>query len=160
MPFPYARIRQRSGARPAATSDRRHGRAGAAALALLVLGGCATTAPLPEDPADSASLCRAQIARVDATVGAADVEDAGAKRIEGFPWLRVTRPLASFADETDSDRRFNAWLERLEKTAANARRHELANLPPEHRDELTDAWAPAAAESGLPTGIGAERRNT
>ncbi len=153
MPCPSEPTRPPSGTRPAANSDRRCGRASAAALALLVLGGCATTAPLPEDPVDSAELCRAQIARVDAAVGAADVEDGGAKRIEGFPWLRVTRPLASFADETDSDRRFNAWLERLEQTAANARRHELANLPPEHRDELTDAWAQAAAESGLPTGL-------
>ncbi|WP_067560879.1 hypothetical protein [Halofilum ochraceum] len=83
----------------------------------------------------------------------ADVEDAGAKRIEGFPWLRVTRPLASFADETDSDRRFEAWLGRLGETAADARRHELANLPQARREGLTDTWAPAAAEAGLPTGL-------
>ena len=113
MPCPSVPTRLPSGVRPAANSDRRCVRAGATALALLLLGGCATTAPLPEDPADSAELCRAQIARVDAAVGAADVEDGGSKRIEGFPWLRVTRPLASFADETDSDRRFDAWLERL-----------------------------------------------
>ena len=153
MPCPSVPIRPLSGVRPAANPDRRRGRAGATALALLLLGGCATTAPLPEDPADRAGLCRAQIARVDAAVAAADVDDAGAKRIEGFPWLRVTRPLASFADETDTDRRFDAWLERLERTAANARRHELANLPPGPRDELTDAWAPAAADAGLPTGL-------
>jgi hypothetical protein len=142
-----------SGVRPAASSERRRARAGVAALALLVLGGCATTAPFPDDSADRAGLCRAQIARVDAAVGAADVADAGAKRIKEFPWLRVTRPLASFADETDSDRRFDAWLDRLERTAANARRHELANLPGERRDALADEWAPAAAQAGLPTGL-------
>ncbi len=153
MPCPSVPTRLPSGVRPAANSDRRCVRAGATALALLLLGGCATTAPLPEDPADSAELCRAQIARVDAAVGAADVEDGGSKRIEGFPWLRVTRPLASFAEEADTDRRFDAWLERLERTAANARRHELANLPTGRRDELTNAWAPAAADAGLPTGL-------
>lgn len=124
-------------------------------LALLAVGGCATTASLPENPADRTSLCRAQIARVDAAVDTAQVEDGGAKRIERFPWLRVTRPLASFADETDSDRRFDAWLERLEQTAANARRHELANLPRQRHGELADAWAPAAAEAGLPTELAA-----
>jgi len=153
MPFPSVRIRPASGARPAASSERRRARAGVATLALLVLGGCATTAPLPDDPADRASLCRAQIDRVDAAVYGADVEDGGAKRIEGFPWLRVTRPLASFADETDSDPRFDAWLERLGQTAADARRHELANLPAERRNELADTWATAAAQAGLPTGL-------
>jgi len=120
------------------------------ALGLLVLGGCASQAPLPEESADRAGLCRAQITHVDAAVAAADVGDAGAKRIDGFPWLRVTRPLASFAAETDSDRRFGAWLARLGRVAATARRHELANLPAGRRDQLADEWAPAAAQAGLP----------
>ena len=153
MPFPSVRTRPVSGARPAASSELDRVRAGVATLALLVLGGCASTAPLPEEPADRAALCRAQIDRVDAAVDWADVEDGGAKRIEGFPWLRVSRPLASFADGTDSERRFDAWLERLGQTAANARGHELANLPPEHRDELAEAWAPAAVATGLPAGL-------
>ena len=140
-------------ARPAADSERCRARAGVATLALLVLGGCATTTPLPEEPADRAELCRAQIDRVDAVVDAAEVADSGAKRISGFPWLRVTRPLASFADETDSTPRFAAWLARLEQTAANARRHELANLPPARRDELAAAWASAGARAGLPSGL-------
>ena len=123
-------------------------RAGAVAL-ILLLGGCASAPRLPEGPTDTADLCRAQIARVDAAVAAAEIGDAAAARIDGFPWLRVTRPLASFRDEVDDDARFDAWLARLSATAHRARRHELANLPADRLATLKSEWADRAAEHDL-----------
>ncbi|WP_440997003.1 hypothetical protein [Arhodomonas sp. SL1] len=78
------------------------------------------------------------------------MRDAASERIEGFPWLRVNRPLASFREETDTEPRFAAWLARLSRLDAVAREHELANLPPVSRQRLSAHWAPAAESSGLP----------
>jgi len=129
-------------------------RAGLApALALLGLAGCAGAPPLPQSPADRGELCRAQLARVDAAVARADAGDAGAARIDGFPWLRVTRPLASFRDEVEDRERLHAWLGHLADAAAAARHHELTNLPEAVRAALADDWRAHAPGAGLPGGL-------
>jgi hypothetical protein len=134
-----------------ALAERPTGRAALLAAALLLLAGCAAAPPLPQEPADTAALCRAQIARVDAAVERGGVGDARAARIEGFPWLRVTRPLASFRDAVDRDARFQAWLQRLTATARRARRAELANLAQAARRELQATWRAPARAADLPT---------
>lgn len=119
---------------------------------LLLLAGCATAPPLPraESPDDAPALCRALFERLDQAVAEADVGDAGADRIDGFPWLRVTRPLASFRFELDTPARRAAWLRHLAAADAEGRAHELANLPARARVKLAEEWRAAAAGTGLP----------
>jgi hypothetical protein len=83
------------------------------------------------------------------------VADAGAKRLAGFPWLRITRPLTSFRAQLATPAQRAAWLERLAGVDAEGRRHELANLPAANRAELAGAWRAAAAGTPLPTTLGA-----
>ncbi len=122
--------------------------------AIVALAGCGVTPSQPLSSADSsAQACGALFDRVDTAVDAADVRDAGAARIDGFPWLRVTRPLASFRDEVDDRDRFAAWVDRLAAADQSARRHELANLSQDTRARLRGQWAPAAARHDLPAGL-------
>lgn len=128
---------------------------------LLLLAGCATAPPLPraEAPADVPALCRALFEHLDRAVAEAGVGDAAAERIEDFPWLRVTRPLASFRPGLDTPARRSAWLRRLAAADADAREHELANLPAETRAGLARQWRTATTGTNLPTEPSAARAN-
>lgn len=119
---------------------------------MLLLAGCATAPSLPRatSPEDAPALCRALFERIDHAVAEAGVGDAGAERIEDFPWLRVTRPLASFRFELDTPARREAWLRRLAAADSDGRTHELVNLPVQARGKLADEWRAAAAGTGLP----------
>jgi len=99
--------------------------------ALAALAGCAT--PPAATPADDtlASRCTRAYAALDAETDAAGVRDAAAARIDGFPALRVTRFLASFATPAPDAATFDAWLAQLVAEDRNARHYEIANLPPE-----------------------------
>lgn len=125
------------------------------ALSLLLIAGCATTTPLPRarSPSDVPALCRALFQRLDETVTAAGVSDAGADRIAGFPWLRIDRPLASFRFETGTDARLAAWLRRLAQKDAEGRHFELANLPAGLRAALVARWRAAAIGTSLPAAL-------
>lgn len=70
------------------------------------------------------SECRQRFEQIDARIDAADVRDGGEHRIEGFPYLRVNRFLASFRGEKP----FTVWVEQLRQLDLNARRTELKNL--------------------------------
>lgn len=115
-------------------------RAGLAALALLG-GGCASNPLLDEAPGrtDERAACRDLFAGLDAAAARHDVRDTQAARIEGFPYLRVSRFLVSFADEVDGGARFDAWVDRLMALDRAGRRVELANLPAEARAPLARA---------------------
>ncbi|PSQ90557.1 MAG: hypothetical protein BRD57_06420, partial [Proteobacteria bacterium SW_6_67_9] len=118
---------------------------------LAVTAACSVAPTQPIDgSADTTGACRALFERVDTAVAAANVRDAGAARIDGFPWLRVTRPLASWRDETATPRRFRAWVDRLAAADRRARRHELANLGAPERTRLRAQWAPAAQRHDWP----------
>lgn len=149
MPTPPA-----SGRKSAAASKRRLALLG---TVLLALAGCATTRPL-EPPAPGGNLlplCHGLFERVDLAVERAGVTDAGARRLDGFPGLRITRPLASFRHQLDTAAHRHAWLERLARTDAAGLRHELANLPPTARTRLADDWRRAASGTPLPATLGA-----
>jgi len=120
----------------------------------VALAGCSTTPSqsLSSTP-DATQACRALFERVDVAVDDAGVRDAGAARIDGFPWLRVTRPLASFRDEVDDPERFAAWVDRLAAADQSARRHEIANLAGDTRERLRAQWAPVATRHDLPAGL-------
>ena len=153
MPSASARTRPTSGARSAARADRRPGvLRRLAPVAFLLLAGCATGPPLHDTP-DPDTACRALFARADAAVDTAGVHDAGGARIEGFPWLRVNRPLASFRDEVGTPQRFAAWVDRLAALDRTARHHELANLPASRRATLANDWHAEAARHGLPADL-------
>jgi hypothetical protein len=105
-------------------------------LLALLLTGCA--APLVRPPVASDPACRQFLDAMDQAVDAAGVRDQGPPRVPGFPYLRVDRFLASFADEVVLAPRFDAWAERLARLDAEARRYELANLPQRERRRLTN----------------------
>jgi len=117
----------------------------------IALAGCGLTPKETIDTGgDPAGACRALVDAVDGAVDRADVADAGAARIQGFPWLRVTRPLASMRDAAaDGGSRFEAWVDRLAAEAEQGRRHELTNLPQAKRERLAARWRSAAQRHGL-----------
>lgn len=103
-------------------------------LLALLLTGCA--APVVRPPVESDPACRQFLDAMDQAVDAAGVRDQGPPRVPGFPYLRVDRFLASFAGEVVLAPRFDAWVERLARLDAEARRYELANLPQGERRRL------------------------
>lgn len=92
---------------------------------LLMMAGCATTTQQQDD---RVTACRALFEQVDSAVEQHQVRDQGPALIEDFPYLRVTRLLASFGDEVATPERFTAWSRHLATLDAQARRFELRNL--------------------------------
>ncbi len=113
----------------------------AAALAL-ALAGCATPPHVPPPAGDALDArCERAFAALDREVDASAVRDAEATRIAGFPSLRATRFLASFAAPGLDARTFAAWHARLVDEDRRARRVEIANLPPDATRRVRDALA-------------------
>lgn len=87
-----------------------------------LLSACAT---LPT-PAPDTTACRNLFVYWDQQASEADAIDAGAHRIDGLPYLRSTRFLASFAPEAQSDAiAFAEWVELLRQTDMEKRSREL-----------------------------------
>jgi hypothetical protein len=105
------------------------------ALGLLVaLAGCATVDPYASDPIashlqrdDDVGYCARLFADLDGQVDRADVRDAEAPRIEGFPYLRVDRFSAALGERAVDDARRKAWLKRLAELDDAGRATELTN---------------------------------
>jgi hypothetical protein len=119
----------------------------AAVVALAAVGaGCASP---PQTAAPASESCTALLQAVDARVAAAGVGDGGARRIPGFPHLRVNRFLAALQPEPGSAA-FAAWVARLRELDASARRAELANLGMDEAQRgRVEACAAAAAAVAL-----------
>lgn len=74
--------------------------------------------------------CQALYQEVDAAIDNAGVRDHGSSRIQGFPYLRTTRLLASFSHElNDESPQWSAWIGHMAALDAQARALELRNLP-------------------------------
>lgn len=120
-------------------------------LLAVLLSGCVAPSAWQSPPSRAATTCLADMARFDEAIAEADVMDAGNARIEGFPWLRTNRLLASFSEELRDDLRPSAyvdWLMHMRALDAEARYIEAANLSvAEHRtlSRLLDAEDPAEA---------------
>ena len=106
-----------------------------AAIAASSLAACATfdlsgeREPLAVQRGESA--CTQWLASVDGAVKRAGVNDAGAYRIPGFPYLRVDRFTASFAGQAaGSGEMFAAWARAARDLDREGRGIELRNLPP------------------------------
>jgi hypothetical protein len=75
--------------------------------------------------------CRALFTDMDRVVEQAGVRDQGPVLVQGFPFLRVDRFLASFRGELETDEQFKAWVGYLARLDAEARTLEGRNLGPE-----------------------------
>jgi hypothetical protein len=106
----------------------------AAGLLLLLLSAC-QSGPSPAPDADTAR-CESLFSAQDQAIAAAGVARSHPHRIDGFPYLRLTRLLASYRDAATDPARRDAWLTALAEADARARHSELVLLPPAARTEL------------------------
>lgn len=119
-----------------------------AAAALLALAGCAsfTTRDYFQDhlhapPGTSERACAEFFAGLDQAVLRHQVGDADAARIDGFPYLRTDRLLASYAADPLDAPGFETWLDRLQEAGVAGHSFELTNLPEAERAQLKAATA-------------------
>jgi len=103
-----------------------------------LLAGCAV-APRQDYSAGPEAECREVFQRVEQAVARAGVRDGMAARVEGFPYLRVDRFLASYAGEKMSDAQFAEWMSRMAALGSQARSIEIANLPAHEAEVLGHA---------------------
>lgn len=98
---------------------------------MLLLTGCVAVETRITAPIDiTRTTCRALYEKVDATIDNADVRDHGSSPVQGFPYLRTTRLLASFSHELNDDSpQWSAWIGHMADLDAQARALELRNLP-------------------------------
>jgi hypothetical protein len=120
-----------------------------AAIAAPLLSSCATFdlshEPKPVPVERIASQCVEWIASIDKSVSRAAVTDAGAYRVPGFPYLRVDRFTASFAQQALNDERlFETWARHARALDRDGRSIEMKNLPPAGLAEIGAATREAA----------------
>ncbi len=72
----------------------------------------------------------------DETVQQASVGDAQARRVPGFPYLRIDRFLASFTDDDLAPAGFQVWMERMRKLDLEGRDKEYRALSAAERARL------------------------
>ena len=72
--------------------------------------------------------CRVAFSDIDARIDKAGVRDAGYHQIEGFPYLRSDRLMASFTQEISDPDTFSTWILQLRDNESFARDIELRNL--------------------------------
>jgi hypothetical protein len=116
-------------------------------ITVAALGGCALAPVEPRvAPPDSlVARCERLYAVLDEAAAAAGVQDGGEGRVEGFPYLRADRFLASFRDAPLDEAALRSWVDALVGLDRAARRAELENLPRAARSAVTarlaaDGW--------------------
>lgn len=126
------------------------GRGSRACLLFLLLYACSCAhlpAPTPSKhlgAEGSTGRCAAFFADLDDAVKSAGVRDAGAFRVQGYPYLRTSRFLAAFRHEIEGPAMFTAWVDRLQELDRRARQHEIQNLPSAGLDALPCGGSRAA----------------
>ena len=111
------------------------------AAAALLLAGCASLeAPFAEHleaAGGPVRECAEWFARLDAQVAEAQVRDVQDARVAGFPYLRVSRLLASLRPLASADENaLQALADRMLALDQEARRYEIENLPAGRVPEL------------------------
>jgi hypothetical protein len=101
---------------------------------LLGATGCTTIQPPQRNHLDSSNArlaeCAHWFAALDEAVSRNGVTDVAARRVVGFPYLRIDRFLAAMKDNAQGDAKvYRAWVERMRELDADGRRVEIANLP-------------------------------
>jgi hypothetical protein len=102
-------------------------------LLICFLTGCATI-PIPTSSErigmdDPFGRCADFFDYLNQHVVQAGAIDPGSFRVQGYPYLRVDRFLASFREEISNEAAFASWVNRMQALDQNARKHEIANLP-------------------------------
>ena len=97
----------------------------------LFLTGCIAVETRITAPTDiTQTTCRALYQEMDAAIDNAGIRDHGSSLIQGFPYLRTTRLLASFSHELGNESpQWLAWIGHIADLDAQARALELRNLP-------------------------------
>ena len=72
--------------------------------------------------------CRVAFADIDARIDKAGVRDAGYHQVEGFPYLRSDRLMASFTKEISDPDTYSIWILQLRDNESFSRDIELRNL--------------------------------
>ena len=98
--------------------------------------GCVSTPAVRNAAQVEASDCRTYLEALDRQTSAHGVTDAEAARVDGYPFLRANRFLASFPPGTLGADAFGEWLDRLQALDLDARHIEVANFPQGARDDL------------------------
>ncbi len=109
-------------------------------ISILFLTGCIAGGTRSTAPIDiTATACRALYQEVDAAIDNAGIRDHGSSLVQGFPYLRTTRLLASFSHElNDESSQWSAWVSHMADLDAQARALELRNLPSSVMDRRKD----------------------
>jgi hypothetical protein len=96
------------------------------------LAGCVPSGPAPikyqSDAGRLQMACLEAFTAAEQAVLEAGVMDTQARRIQGYPHLRVNRFLSSFRDEVNGDG-YAFWLKQLQEQANKGWRVEIRNLP-------------------------------
>lgn len=109
-------------------------------FSILFLIGCIAVGTRSTAPIDiTATTCRALYQEVDTAIDNAGIRDHGSSLVQGFPYLRTTRLLASFSHEiNDESPQWPAWIGHMAELDAQARALELRNLPSSVMDRRKD----------------------
>ena len=108
---------------------------------LLLVAGCATVQP-PQRSGQAANdsrleQCIAWYDSLDKVVADAGVADVAARRVKGFPYLRIDRFLVAMKPAAIEDERTReAWVEAMRALDEEGRRVEIENLPQNRVAEL------------------------
>ncbi len=104
---------------------------------LRIIFGLLWLACLPAYATEGAlASCRDFYEQVERVIWQADVYDAQAMTVKGYPYLKSNRFLASFQDEVREEPQFAFWLAQLRRLEQEARRVEWANLSNNARERL------------------------
>ena len=103
-------------------------------VSLLGFAGCASVQAPQRDHLNAADRQVAECAEwfgdLDSAVAQSDVADIAARRLAGFPYLRIDRFLAAMKPAATGDPQvWQAWLDELRARDIDGRRVEIANLP-------------------------------
>ena len=104
-------------------------------LLALGLSACASTGGW-RTGAPEVEQCVSQYAAIDKTVKRAGVRDAEYARIDGFPYFRIDRFLASYDFKAFNADERTAWIDRLVDRALDGQQVEIGNLPIHERTAL------------------------
>jgi len=107
-------------------------------ICVALLAGCAAT-PSRQPATEAEAQCYEVFRRVDSAVAAAGVADGMAARVEGFPYLRASRFLASYAREELDNARFADWMNRMIALGSQSHAIEIANLTTDQAEVLGHA---------------------
>lgn len=107
-------------------------------LCCAALAGCAL-APARQPASGPDAQCYEVFRLVDQAVAEAGVQDGMTVRVAGYPYLRASRFLASYAGGEMSDAQVEEWMTRLGALARQAYAVELANLSAEQAGALASS---------------------